>query len=359
MANSMLSWVGWWFLPTVVSYIQTFLYSLLIRAGDPKPQPGTPRYIKHRKIIHASVIITYLLYSIYEADWQLQRSPNFYNALSVPPDASERQIQSRFRRLTLQFHPDKLGDFASATHRDLANNYYVYLTQARDTLVDPAKRFAYDRFGPDMLKWKHCKTVGDFVVRGIQQNLQLYIGSAFALALMHVLGYLAFGTFWRYLTFLAMLAFEAHTITRPDFPAILTKLLNPIVATTNIRPQYIPFQLLAILHRISFASFIAVSQLAPMFQSRPQNAAAGDAALHEQLNRLAMVTKATDVDASRLIALETMPFAGEKEEKDLKGKMKDWLVQNSIRSDPVVRDALGKAFQRRRQGAPAGARGTT
>jgi hypothetical protein len=41
---------------------------------------------------------------------------------------------------------------------------------------------------------------------------------------------------------------------------------------------------------------------------------------------------------------------------ELKGKVKEWLVQNTIRADPEVRDAVGKALGKRRVGAPAGAR---
>lgn len=71
----------------------------MIRAGDPRPQPGTPKFIRHRKIIHSLVILAYLFYTVYEADWELRRAGNFYQALGVPVDASERTIQSKFRRL--------------------------------------------------------------------------------------------------------------------------------------------------------------------------------------------------------------------------------------------------------------------
>lgn len=83
------------------------------------------------------------------------------------------------------------------------------------------------------------------------------------------------------------------------------------------------------------------------------------AAQQEQLNRLTQLAMATDQDALRLIGLETMPFQGDDGEKELRTKMKDWIVQNSIRNDPVVRDAMGRAVARKRQNAPAGARGTT
>ena len=45
------------------------------------------------------VIVLYLLFTIFEADWQLRREGDFYTILGVLPSADERAIQSRFRKL--------------------------------------------------------------------------------------------------------------------------------------------------------------------------------------------------------------------------------------------------------------------
>lgn len=83
----------------VTGYLQSTLYAIIIRAGDPKPQPGSPRYMQDRKRIHIFVIVVYLLYTIYDADYQLRRAGNFYEILGVPYDVDEKGLQSRFRRL--------------------------------------------------------------------------------------------------------------------------------------------------------------------------------------------------------------------------------------------------------------------
>ena len=55
--------------------------------------------------------------------------------------------------------------------------------------------------------------------------------------------------------------------------------------------------------------------------------------------------------------MDMSPFAGnEAGTKDLKARMKEWLVNNTIRSDPEVRDAMGRAIAKKRGGAPPGAR---
>ncbi len=126
MSSNILSYVGWTFLPNVrnpqyallclflviinrgiiadkmqlvTGWIQTIYYGITIRAGDLKPQPGTPRYVKHRRRIHIAVIAIYLLYTIYEADYSLRQEGDFYQDLDLPVDADEKKIKARFRRL--------------------------------------------------------------------------------------------------------------------------------------------------------------------------------------------------------------------------------------------------------------------
>jgi hypothetical protein len=83
----------------VTGWVQSFYYRLTIRAGDPIPQPGHPRFERHKRNIFVLVIISYLLYTIYEVDWELQRRGDFYRDLGVAVDTDEKWIQSKFRKL--------------------------------------------------------------------------------------------------------------------------------------------------------------------------------------------------------------------------------------------------------------------
>lgn len=83
----------------MTSYAQSFLYTIFIRAGSPKPVPGSPRHTRDRQRIHACVILAYLFYTIYEADYQLRQAGDFYQALGVSHDVGEKALQSRFRKL--------------------------------------------------------------------------------------------------------------------------------------------------------------------------------------------------------------------------------------------------------------------
>lgn len=83
----------------VTGWVQSIYYGVTIRAGDPKPQPGSPRHLKHRRRIHILVVLTYLLYTIVEADYEIRRAGNFYQDLGLSPDVDDKAIKSKFRRL--------------------------------------------------------------------------------------------------------------------------------------------------------------------------------------------------------------------------------------------------------------------
>jgi preprotein translocase subunit Sec63 len=108
--------------------VQTILYSIFIRAGDPKPQLGSPRFIKHRKYILIAIYLAYFGFTIYEVDFNLQRASNAYNELGVPIDVDESGINSRFRKLTIRFHPDKIG---ANVDKERASQYFVHLKALR------------------------------------------------------------------------------------------------------------------------------------------------------------------------------------------------------------------------------------
>jgi hypothetical protein len=357
----------------VTGWTQSLYYSITIRAGDPKPQPGTPRWAEHRRRIHIIVVTLYLLYTIYEADYDLQRAGTFYSDLNVPLNATDREIKSRFRRLAALHHPDKAatssssgGDNGGRTAEDI-NAYFVHLKTAADTLTDPAKRFAYERFGPEAVSWPRCVTIRDFVVRGAQALVPYYGMAAAAMYGLGLLGYLDWGRYERWLVLAVMFVFEVHCVTRPGFPGVLDKVVNPLLGWVAGRAPYLPFQAIALARKLSVTVYIAFSQIGPLLAadtSSGQLVMSGrkggddEAALREGLERLEMTVKRLDADAARLLETEMAPFAGDEEIRNsMWAKVKEWLVQNTIRSDPMVRDALGRSFAKRRMDAPAGAKG--
>ncbi|KAI0838612.1 hypothetical protein F5Y06DRAFT_39291 [Hypoxylon sp. FL0890] len=359
--NNVLSLLGWTFLPNLVTgFVQSIYYGLTIRAGDRKPAPGTPRHAEHRRRIHILVVSLYLLYTIYEADYELRRASTYYADLGVPFSATERDIKSRFRRLAALHHPDKLMSSGGVDSADA--DYFMHLKTASDTLVDPARRFAYERFGPDIVTWKHCVTVHDYVARGVQILIPYYGFAALFMYVLGLLGYLDWGRYWRWLTLVVLCVFELHTVTRPSFPRFLEHVINPILTRFTSHPPYLPFQAINLARKLSITLYIAFSQIGPLLQPPDQQGTKpgekSEKHLLQNLDRLEQTARSMDIDATRLMELEMSPFAGDPEViNSMRSKLKEWLVQNTIRADPMVKDALGRSFQKRRVDAPAGAKG--
>ena len=66
---------------------------------------------------------------------------DYYSILGVAKGASEDELKKAYRKLAMQYHPDKnQGDAA-------AEKKFKSINEAYDVLKDPQKRAAYDRFG--------------------------------------------------------------------------------------------------------------------------------------------------------------------------------------------------------------------
>ncbi|KAF2758720.1 hypothetical protein EJ05DRAFT_510613 [Pseudovirgaria hyperparasitica] len=358
------SLVFWWFLPRVVSYIQSFLYALLYRAGSRKPTPGSQRYVQHNRTIHISVLAIFMLFSIYQAVWDMQREGTLYGALDVSPTADDRAINSRFRRITAVMHPDKIAD---PSRRAFVETQYVLLKEYRDILSDTAKRYAYDRLGPEVLKLdpKHYRSVWDYVQYGGIQAMQTYLGG---LAFMLLAQYVGIAPrrnrFWQCLAFMCVFALNVHVLTHTTVPAFMRH-LNAVLAAIKVRPL-LPYQFLRVVSTTAVAAFIASQQAAsipPLPSSQRQvGIVDGDqtAHNHKQINEIVTTQTSLNMDGMRLLQMETAPFQGdERQMKELQERMSDWILQNAVRADAKVRNAVGQQIMKRREGAPAGARGTT
>lgn len=75
-------------------------------------------------------------------------SRDYYQVLGVQRDASEEAIKKAFRRLAMQYHPDRNNEKGS-------EGKFKEINEAYQVLSDPEKRAKYDRFGHAGLGGQH------------------------------------------------------------------------------------------------------------------------------------------------------------------------------------------------------------
>ena len=71
---------------------------------------------------------------------------DYYQALSVPRDATEKQIRDAYRKLAVKYHPDKNPDNKGAEEK------FKEVSEAYEVLSDKEKRRMYDQHGVDGLR---------------------------------------------------------------------------------------------------------------------------------------------------------------------------------------------------------------
>src|ERR1035437_5989922 len=71
---------------------------------------------------------------------------DFYATLEVERIASDDDIKQSYRRLAMQYHPDKNAGSKESEEK------FKELSEAYDVLRDPQKRAAYDRYGEEGLR---------------------------------------------------------------------------------------------------------------------------------------------------------------------------------------------------------------
>ncbi len=67
---------------------------------------------------------------------------DYYQVLGVPKNATEEQIKKAYRKLAMQYHPDR-----NPGKEQWANERFKEINEAFGVLGDPEKRKQYDQFG--------------------------------------------------------------------------------------------------------------------------------------------------------------------------------------------------------------------
>lgn len=271
-------------------------------------------------------------------------------------------------------HPDKLAHTDSA---EGADQYFVFLKMAQDTILDPTKRFAYDRFGPDIVSWNDRKTMQDFVYGSLKTLAVQYIGGFLTMVILNFVWWSDWGRYvcvpvlfhlfeelvtvanllnkylqWRFYTFFALITLELFLITHPRAlfvpDALLPEGLRNLLHISVDQPSFylLPFQISALARRVSVTLHIFISQIAPTGASKTSSTEQLSPQTVQCLGQLMQLARATDAEATRLVQLGFAPFRGDRQSVNaLRKGMKEGLVLSSVKASPEVQRAVAQVVE--------------
>lgn len=234
----------WIFLPAfVASFIQRIFYFIFL--GTRRPEKGSDSYQRHYTLIFTGIILIYL---VGEFSDSLHRMPsNYYQVMQVPrAEFSHKSLKLAFKKMSLKYHPDKSGG------SEEAEDTFMRIRKAYETLNEPEKRNLYERFGNAAFDCSYCKTMGEFVNNALIQKVVYYAVMFSFLMTYHLISRDFNSLFWRLCWLSAMLSVEAGILTGRD---------------TNewLFPSRPGFEKIILLHKLFLSLSMAMNQLAPFW----------------------------------------------------------------------------------------------
>ncbi len=191
--TALLGLAGWSYIPDFATrHCLNFFHKFLQSRGRPIPQAGSRAWIQQYRYTFAAVVLGYLVYNLVQVS---RTAPaNFFQIVGVSPNADENTLTKAFRVFAKANHPDRVGK--------QGEDLFMQVRVAYESLKNPTTRFAYERhvtlhshkslhnnwevvrFGPDVLTWRDCKTMKEYLKKGLIQGSGFYITSGIVLLLM-------------------------------------------------------------------------------------------------------------------------------------------------------------------------------
>ncbi|KAL7423633.1 secretory subunit [Cryptotrichosporon argae] len=141
-------------------------------------------------LLAAWALLAYLAHGLYRAPAGEARVYNPFEILGIGSASTEKQIKKHYKKLSLQFHPDKLRLSENQTKED-AESHFVELTKAYKALTDEVTRENLAKYGnPDGPQQREDKiAIPTWVVEGKNSfwALGLY-GAVLGLGIPYVVG---------------------------------------------------------------------------------------------------------------------------------------------------------------------------
>lgn len=311
----------WSLLPSLVARSVTSVWWRVMVPAEAKRAPYMQEeYRRFFRRVLMMVIATYLLYSLYAAILTTRSTPTFYDVLMLPRDAHVDAIRRQSRNLLKSTHPDKVGPEG--------HDMFITARIAVDTLTNATKRFAYEKFGPQMIDWKECSTTPDFLLRGAMYAAREYGVALLFMIVLDRLGQTS-ARFSRFFLLVALMAIEGRIVA----------------GASSLIPGLLPFEQVQLLKELAYTLFSAMSQLVPLFHPEASGEIAASVAALERVANLAAHESAVT------LASETVSFGSGTENslahmrRQLLSPLQTRFVETRIRNDAEMRAALQTYMQ--------------
>ncbi|THH18688.1 hypothetical protein EW146_g2351 [Bondarzewia mesenterica] len=232
------------------SYVLDIITNIILRFVRPYLGPKT---VWHYRLVFSLVLFLYIIWNLVEA--MTSTPPSYYQLLDVPPNVDGQGLKLAFRRFAKRSHPDRVGDGGTAL--------FVEVREGYEALMDPVKRWAYDRFGPKVLQCIHCKTPDDFLEEGLVSMMGFHTFCAMGLIFFSVIGKTNGVSYWRYLLYFALAATDLALVFSPS-PSDVTFNHYGRHILTYLFPSLVSFQYVRFLHQAFLYVCFGVTRIAPV-----------------------------------------------------------------------------------------------
>ncbi|GJJ72715.1 hypothetical protein EMPS_05073 [Entomortierella parvispora] len=294
--------VGWYILPTfVANLLQRFWYAARYSPQEisKRPAPGSPEYKRLHRLCLILVAIGYLCFNTMQVA-KATTGDNFYTRLDLNFDRfTQKQLRTNFRKLSLKYHPDKVGEAGS--------ELFVHVREAHDILVDPIKRQAYDRFGfVSVRDCKTCTTNKDYFQNGLIGSYHVYLGFLIGLTVMSVIGQGIAGRYWLFLLLALFFALELAMLERSTSIAgesmaeASDSLLGSVAtlewvleAMTWLIPNRVTFERIQILRNMYLSIGVATYKMGHLIAPPSETPSRGPQAIKDMFRKLEEKTVST------------------------------------------------------------------
>ncbi|ESK97228.1 membrane associated [Moniliophthora roreri MCA 2997] len=273
MSGILKNFIGWSIVPDFVTKNGLFMFHQYVfpRFGFKVPPTNSPTYREHYRYAYAIVVLGYLFYTLVDGARAMEY--NFYEILGVPPDVDENGLKIAFRNFARKYHPDRPGVGNAGAE------LFMRVRDAFEALKNPTVRFAYDRFGPDVLQWTKLSTTREYMRHGLLQSSGYHIFSGISLAVISSIGRPSPVSFWRFILFFSFLALELAFILYPTpSPSTSATIFTDPAAGLSFKtifystfPYRVPYQHIRFLHQVFMFLSIALTRVAPrLFPDDPR-----------------------------------------------------------------------------------------